>query len=153
MGRRKKWSSRHGYGKSNLLNTLWLIFIGLALVGCSGTLGSLRDSSVDMQPAVKGKEEQKKEIVQQVYKLQMPFIANEGQIQNERVLFYAKTFGVTAYVTKTGEIVYSLSHSLNPKSDIPNQKSKIQNFMAGSSRRHSSEHCLRAKDLIVHRQG
>ncbi len=40
-------------------------------------------------------------------KLQMPFIANEGQV-DECVAFYAKTFGGTVFVTKDGEIVYSL---------------------------------------------
>ncbi len=37
----------------------------------------------------------------------MPFIANDGQV-NEEVAFYAKTFGGTVFVTKDGEIVYSL---------------------------------------------
>ena len=37
----------------------------------------------------------------------MPFIANNGQV-NEQVRFYAKTFGGTVFVTKEGEIVYSL---------------------------------------------
>jgi len=37
----------------------------------------------------------------------MPFIANNGQT-NERVKFYANTFGGTVFVTKDGEIVYSL---------------------------------------------
>ena len=40
-------------------------------------------------------------------KLQMPFIANNGQV-DEQVRFYAKTFGGTVFVTKNGEIVYSL---------------------------------------------
>ncbi len=39
--------------------------------------------------------------------LQMPFIANNGQV-DEQVTFYAKTFGGTVFVTKEGEIVYSL---------------------------------------------
>ncbi len=39
--------------------------------------------------------------------LQVPFIANEGQV-DESVAFYAKTFGGTVFVTKNGEIVYSL---------------------------------------------
>ncbi|MBI5306856.1 MAG: SBBP repeat-containing protein [Planctomycetes bacterium] len=39
--------------------------------------------------------------------LQMPFIANNGQV-DEQVRFYAKTFGGTVFVTKEGEIVYSL---------------------------------------------
>ena len=49
----------------------------------------------------------KAEVVQRTRKLQMPFIANEGQT-DERVMFYANTFGGTVFVTKNGEIVYSL---------------------------------------------
>ena len=40
----------------------------------------------------------------------MPFIANNGQV-DEQVKFYAKTFGGTVFVTKDGEIVYSLPSS------------------------------------------
>ncbi|MDO8095141.1 MAG: hypothetical protein Q6360_16815, partial [Candidatus Brocadiales bacterium] len=40
-------------------------------------------------------------------KLHMPFIANNGQM-DEQVKFYAKTFGGTVFVTKEGEIVYAL---------------------------------------------
>ncbi|MEP9411763.1 MAG: SBBP repeat-containing protein [Candidatus Brocadia sp.] len=42
-----------------------------------------------------------------VQKLQMPFIANNGQV-DERVLFYAQIFGGTVFVNKDGDIVYSL---------------------------------------------
>ena len=49
----------------------------------------------------------KAEVIQKTKKLQMPFIANNGQT-NERVKFYANTFGGTVFVTKDGEIVYSL---------------------------------------------
>ena len=51
----------------------------------------------------------KAEIMQRTKKLQMPFIANEGQL-DERVAFYARTFGGTVVVTKDGDIVYSLPH-------------------------------------------
>ncbi|MCF6155316.1 MAG: hypothetical protein E3K36_08695 [Candidatus Brocadia sp.] len=43
----------------------------------------------------------------EVQKLQMPFIANNGQV-DERVLFYAQTFGGTVFVNKDGQIVYAL---------------------------------------------
>ncbi|MBI2556827.1 MAG: hypothetical protein HYW13_05350 [Planctomycetes bacterium] len=49
----------------------------------------------------------KEEVIQEIQKLQAPFIANNGQV-DERVRFYAKTFGGTVFVTKDGEIVYSL---------------------------------------------
>jgi len=47
---------------------------------------------------------------QKTQKLQMPFIANKGQV-DEQVEFYAKTFGGTVFVTKDGEIVYALSNN------------------------------------------
>ncbi|GAN33996.1 MAG: hypothetical protein DYG83_13515 [Candidatus Brocadia sp. AMX2] len=47
------------------------------------------------------------EVIQKTKKLQIPFIANMGQT-DERVEFYANTFGGTVFVTKDGEIVYSL---------------------------------------------
>ena len=56
------------------------------------------------------------EFSQKVQKLQLPFIANEGQA-DERVKFYANTFGGTVYVTRGGEIVYSLPGSIKGDAD------------------------------------
>src|SRR3989338_7110077 len=67
----------------------------------------------------------KAEFVQKTMKLQMPFIANNGQM-GEQVIFYAKTFGGTVFVTKEGEIVYSLPKSENPEDGGKNRKFKIQ---------------------------
>src|SRR3989338_260746 len=50
------------------------------------------------------------EFKQKTAKLHMPFIANNGQV-DEQVKFYAKTFGGTVFVTKEGEIVYALPGS------------------------------------------
>ena len=56
-----------------------------------------------------------KAVNQKIGKLQIPFIANEGQA-DKKVAFYANTFGGTVFVTNEGEIVYSL-----PKgSDVEN---------------------------------
>jgi len=49
----------------------------------------------------------KAEVVQKTMKIQMPFVANHGQV-DERARFYANTFGGTVFVTKQREIVYSL---------------------------------------------
>lgn len=49
----------------------------------------------------------KEKVTLEVQKLQMPFIANNGQV-DERVLFYAQTFCGTVFVNKDGEIVYTL---------------------------------------------
>ncbi len=55
---------------------------------------------------------EKEAFVQKAQKLRMPFIANHGQT-DERVRFYANTFGGTVFVTKDGEIVYALPGSEN----------------------------------------
>src|SRR3990167_6970863 len=47
---------------------------------------------------------------QKTKKFQIPFIANNGQVA-DRVKFYANTFGGTVFVTKEGEIVYSLPNN------------------------------------------
>ena len=52
-------------------------------------------------------EPSKTEVIQKTQRLQIPFIANKGQM-DERVAFYANTFGGIVFVTKDGEIVYSL---------------------------------------------
>ena len=49
----------------------------------------------------------KENITQEIQKLQAPFIANIGQM-DERVRFYTQTFRGTVFVTEEGEIVYSL---------------------------------------------
>lgn len=55
--------------------------------------------------------------VQKAQKIQMPFIANEGQADGE-VEYYAKTFGGTVCVTKDGGIVYMLpKHEAEAKKD------------------------------------
>src|SRR3989339_1314878 len=93
---------------------------------------------------------EKEEFTQKIRKLQMPFIANNGQV-DERVEFYAKTFGGTVFVTKDGEIVYALPKTeksecrlgeaertqqaaLQSKthSNSPNPKSAIQNLSSTS---------------------
>jgi len=59
----------------------------------------------------------KAEFVQKTKKLQIPFIDNNGQV-DKQVRFYANTFGGTVFVTKDGEIVYSLP---NNSSDVETQ--------------------------------
>ena len=50
-------------------------------------------------------EENKKEILNKFKTLQIPFIENKGQI---KVRYYTKTMGGTFFITKDGEMVYSL---------------------------------------------
>ncbi len=59
----------------------------------------------------------KADVMQRTKKLQMPFIANEGQT-DERVMFYAHTFGGTVFVTKEGGIVYALPHRKNAGANV-----------------------------------
>jgi len=79
-------------------------------------------------------EANKKEILNKVKTLQIPFIENKGQIKDKKVRYYAKTMGGTFFITKDGEMVYSLpfydnsqSESKTPKSILTSQKTKIQN--------------------------
>src|SRR3990172_8468539 len=50
---------------------------------------------------------EKEEFIQKTKKLHIPFIANKGQT-DAKVAFYANTFGGAVFVTKDGDIVYSL---------------------------------------------
>ncbi len=50
----------------------------------------------------------KDSFIQKTQRLQIPFIANEQQM-DERVAFFTHTFGGTVFVTNAGELVYSLS--------------------------------------------
>jgi parallel beta-helix repeat protein len=49
-----------------------------------------------------------REILNNVSSLQIPFIENQGQIKDGNVKYYAKTLGGTLFITKDGEMVYSL---------------------------------------------
>ena len=78
------------------------------LVGLTSTMASAAFAATQSSPANNLKPANKKAIIQKVVKLQMPFIANQGQIQDERVRFYAQTLGGTFYVTQGGQMVHSL---------------------------------------------
>ncbi len=45
--------------------------------------------------------------------LQVPFVRNQGQLADSRVMFYARTFGGTVYVTSDGQLVYALPGAEN----------------------------------------
>ena len=47
-------------------------------------------------------------VLNKAYTLRIPFIENKGQIKDESVRYYTKTFGGTVFVTKDGKLVYSL---------------------------------------------
>jgi len=102
-------------------------------------------SSGDPKSAFPTPQSKKAEFIQKTAKLQIPFVANNGQV-DAQVKFYANTFGGTVFVTKNGEIVYSLPNNekantrgresenrceksgLNPKPVVSNaEPSAIQN--------------------------
>ena len=47
-------------------------------------------------------------ILTKIALLRIPFVENQGQISEEGVRYYAKTFGGTVFITKDGELIYSL---------------------------------------------
>jgi len=50
----------------------------------------------------------KSQILTNIKKLQIPFIENVGQVGNKDVKYYAKTFAGTVFITKDGQIIYSI---------------------------------------------
>ncbi len=91
-------------------------------------------------------EPSKAEVAQKVLKLQAPFIANDGQT-DEKVRFYAKTFGGTVFVTKEGAIVYALPNNSSElgvgslRSDVRSQRLEDGRQEAGG-RRQKPEYIL-----------
>ena len=66
-----------------------------------------RTLAYDEESRVGAPHAEKVGITSRMAKLHIPFIANQGQA-DESVKFYAKTFGGTVFITKDGEIFYSL---------------------------------------------
>src|SRR3990167_589184 len=87
---------------SNTCNVLWrvVVFSFFPLTATLSETPLLAEQGIASNPS-------KEDVIQEIQKLQAPFIANNGQV-DERVRFYAKTFGGTVFITKDGEIVYSL---------------------------------------------
>ena len=69
-------------------------------------------------------KEDKGKILNKVYKLQIPFIENKGQIEDKNVKYYAKTFGGTVFITKDRQIVYSL-----PKYEAKGEGQKVKGWV------------------------
>lgn len=46
--------------------------------------------------------------VEAISRARVPFVVNQGQIENDQVAFYARTFAGTVFVTETGDVVYRL---------------------------------------------
>jgi len=77
--------------------------------------------------------EKRSEIISHLKALQVPFIANQGQV-DKGVRFYAKTFGGTLFVTDKGELIYSLSKIDEEESSPPREaRSRPRRRASGSS--------------------
>ena len=87
------------------------ILMCLTLVSTAKTIAAVQSGTSNQ-----GKSLDKASVVQKAFGLQIPFIANEGQIDS-RVRFYAQTFGGKFYLTEGGELVYTFS--------IPDSKEKV----------------------------
>ena len=93
--------------KRNSLKRQSIILIPLLLLFFGSSLAFGAVNPPDDQTKNMGN----KQMLEKAFKIQMPFIANQGQIADEHVRFYAKTFGGAVYVTKEGEMVYSFVKS------------------------------------------
>ncbi|TVM00546.1 MAG: hypothetical protein CV087_13155, partial [Candidatus Brocadia sp. WS118] len=99
---RVRFSGREEKEMSKMKNAVLVVSVALLLI-------TVLVNTILAEHGHKGKPSNA-EVMQKTQKLQMPFVANEGQI-DERVAFYARTFGGTVFVTKDGNIVYSLPHT------------------------------------------
>ena len=92
----------------------------LPLLAVAATVAAV----VHLAPVFTNSGHTKDGIMKGIRKIHVPFIANQGQV-DEQVAFYANTFGGMVYVTKKGEIVYSL-----PKhgKDEPDGKGKEESL-------------------------
>ena len=106
--------------------------------------------SENMSPTSIGDQQLKKaEVVRKTAKLQMPFIANEGQT-DEKVAFYADTFGGTVFVTEDGEIVYALPASRSgelgdKRSEARSQKLEVGIQNADTRNQHKNHQTANSK--------
>jgi len=93
---------------------LLLVGIGFWLINTSSLNSPSHDNNVlDIS---------KQNISNNIAKLSIPFILNEGQM-DEQVKFYANTFAGTVFITKAGQITYELTKSEgNSKSSLLNDQ-------------------------------
>ena len=93
--------------------------ISLLLVVLPGTL-----AFGDITPRAGLDEPANKRLLEKAFKIQIPFIENQGQIADQHVRFYSKIFGGTVYVTAKGEMIYSLAKTQPNSSPTPGGKHK-----------------------------
>ena len=74
-----------------------LLILSILMIWCNAYANPVADNTI----------QDKKEVMKKAFRVNVPFIANEGQIHKD-ASFYVKTFGGTLYVTEKGEMIYSL---------------------------------------------
>jgi hypothetical protein len=92
--------------KANFPIILWsviLFFLLFAYISANAALST--------EISAKAEKSDKQSIIKKALVLQLPFVANQGQINDQRVLYYARTFVGTAYITNQCEIVYQFQDS------------------------------------------
>lgn len=96
MGKIKNKNNKNEGRKRNPIGTSVVILIPMLLL----LFGSGHASGAVVQ-------EPNRLILEKAFKIQMPFIENQGQISDDHVRFYAQTFGGALKVTESGEIIHS----------------------------------------------
>jgi len=81
---------------------LIVLTLSLLMIWCNAYANTATDNTI----------QDNKEVMEKASHVNVPFIANEGQIHKD-VSFYARTFGGTLFVTGKGEMVYSLPRISN----------------------------------------
>ncbi len=93
----------------------------------------------------------KNALMKAVSGLQMPFIENQGQIEDKSVRFYANTFAGTVFVTEKGEIVYSLikteNRQKNSELKTPGSELRTQNSISKAVALRESLECPEQADI------
>ena len=74
----------------------------------------LASAAVPVDDSAKAQKTDKPSVIKNASLLQLPFIANQGQIKNQQVKYYAQTFGGSAHITHKSEIIYQFA-DINPK--------------------------------------
>jgi hypothetical protein len=128
-----------------------LLILGLILVESQESSAKLSEAQkprivVGQESPTGHSDAEKARIHSKMASLQVPFIANKGQ-EHEKVGFYAKTFGGTLFVTRQGEMVYSLPYYNEQGSKIRDQRTKTRNLKAES--RNSSTKGWVLKEVLV----
>jgi parallel beta-helix repeat protein len=119
----------------HLVKKTGIIFLVMFFVA-----GSMAFGAVQAKNIANPKNMDNAAVLKQALNVQMPFIANQGQVPDKQVLYYAKTMGGTVYVKESGEIVYFF-----PRSDASKGGILQENLVNGSKPRPVGNETSRAR--------